>query len=185
MVNRWTGAHDAVLELAPAGVDRLLASLHRKGNPQPESPDDGPHLVHSAAFNLPFGGAPAAGEPDLRGHLRVQVSTPSVDVPAAAGPGRVRVSVEVYSWFRPLPKSAPAPEFLHGTLALTVGARVFKCHGETLAEISLAADDVQVEFTPAPGSGATPADVALVQAAVPAILRKGIGSAQFSLGGLT
>jgi hypothetical protein len=97
----------------------------------------------------------------------------------------VRVSVEVYSWFRPLPKSAPAPEFLHGTLALTVGARVFKCHGETLAEISLAADDVQVEFTPAPGSGATPADVALVQAAVPAILRKGIGSAQFSLGGLT
>ncbi len=183
MANRWTGAHDAVLELSPGGVGRLIAAIHRKGH-RTSTSADGPHLVHSAAFDLPFlGTSPAAG-PNLRGHLRLQVSTPSVDVPAGA-PARVRVSVQTYAWFQPLAGSEPAPEFLHGTLALTVGLRIVRCRGVMLAEIGLASDDVEVDFTPAPGSGATSADVALVRAAVPAILRGAFGPAQFPLGSLS
>jgi hypothetical protein len=184
MVNRWTGAHDAVVELSPGGADRLLAVMHRKGHRTSASTDDGPHLLHSATFNLPLAGAPASG-PNLKGHLRVQVSTPSVDAPLSGGPGRVRVSVMTYAWFQAAAGSDPAPEFLHGTLAITVGVRLFKCHGETLAEVQLASDDVVVEFTPAPGSGATAADLALIQAAAPGILRSGIGSAQFAIGALS
>lgn len=184
MANRWTGAHDAVLELAPHGANRLLAALHRKGDATGET-NDGPHLLHSTAINLPLPGPPLPGAPNLKGHLRVQISTPSVDVPPAAGPGRVRVSIETYGWFQALPDSDPAPEFLHGTLVLTVGVRVFKCHGQTLAEIGFASSDLEVEFTPAPGSGATAADVALVKATVPALLRSGRLQSQFAVGALS
>ncbi len=95
MVNRWTGAFDAAIELAPAGVNALLAAIHRKGDPLPDVPSTGPHFLHSLALNLPFAGS--TSERDLRGHLQVQVSTPSVSVPAGSDSERVTVSVELYA----------------------------------------------------------------------------------------
>jgi hypothetical protein len=183
MANRWTGNHDAVLELAPQGVDRLLAAIHRKGERTSES-GAGPHFLHAAAFNLPLGVAPTSEVPSLRGHLRVQLGPPAVDVPPGGATQRVRASIPLFARFQALPESAPAPEFLHGTLSLTAGVRITTCRGETLAEIGLGASDAVVDFVPAPGSGASAADVALVRSAVPAILGTGLGKVQIALGGL-
>src|SRR5262245_29467327 len=98
MANRWTGAFDAVIELAPHGIDHLLAALHRKGHGKQDEPASGPRLLHAMSVNLPLNG-PIAGR-NLRGHLEIQVSTPSVSVPLAGEPNRVTVSVEIYSWFQ-------------------------------------------------------------------------------------
>ncbi|TAH39461.1 MAG: TlpA family protein disulfide reductase [Planctomycetota bacterium] len=180
MVNRWTGAYDAVIQIAPDGADRLLAAIHRKGNPPPGLPAPGPHLMHSTSVNLPLNG-PIAGR-NLRGHLEIQVSTPSVTVPAGSDGTRVTVSMDIFSWFQRAFGSDPAPEFLHGTLSLTVGLSVVQCQGELLIQVGL--NGIQARFQPAAGSGASAEDVALVEAAVPAIVAQSIAPVQLHVGSL-
>jgi len=180
MANRWTGSYDAVIELSPDGANRLLAAVHRKGHALPNQPAPGPHLLHSTSVNLPLNG-PMAGR-NLRGHLEIQISTPSVSVPPGADGTRVTVSMEVYAWFQRAFGSDPAPEFLHGILSLTMGLSVVECQGETLVEVGLGG--VQASFQPAPGSGASTEDVALVEAVVPSIVRDSLAPVQLHVGSL-
>ena len=188
MVNRWTGAFDAAIELAPGGVNALLAAIHRKGDPLPDAPTAGPHFLHSLALNLPF--EDSSSEHDLRGHLQVQVSTPSVSVPTGSDAERVTVSVELYAWFQATISSDPAPEFIHGTLAFTTGLEIVECGGSTLAEIRVATGGVEVSFTPAPGSGLSAGDVSLVEGVIAQFLQQlrpvqlrvaGLGSGDFTV----
>src|SRR6188768_3538201 len=106
MTNRWTGGFDAAIALAPTGANSLLAAIHRKGHAVSGEPHDGPHVLHSLAVNLPIPGSAAAH--GLRGHLQVQVSTPSVSIPDGPA-GRASISVDVYAWFRAALGSTPAP----------------------------------------------------------------------------
>jgi hypothetical protein len=109
-------SYDAAIALAPSGANTLLAAIHRKGHAQPSEPHKGPHLPHKGAVNLPLPGSPATH--GLRGHLQLQISTPSVSIPEGPA-GRAAVSVELYAWFQRALNGAPAPEFLHGTLRFT------------------------------------------------------------------
>lgn len=182
MVNRWTGAHDLVVALSPGGMDRMLAAVHRKGERREDEPAPGPHLLHKGWVNLPLGVA-IPGH-DLRGHLQFQVATPAVRVPDQRGGGRLTVSAEVFSWFQRALLSDPAPEFLHGNVSVTLGLRTVRCEGRSLVQFEARSDDLEVAFTPAQGSNAGPADVALVEAVVPVLLREAFEPVQFSLGEL-
>ncbi len=200
MVNRWTGAYDAVLELASSGADLLLAALHRQGHPPVDAPPEGFHLLHGGSLNLPLpsgplpgvsvsigplaGGPAGAGGADLRGHLRIQASTPSIRVPQEAGSARVTAVVEVFARFQPALGSGPAPEFVHGTLSVTAGISLVECEGATLAKVSVQSDDVRASFAPAPGSGLGPAEVALVEHVVVELVRRGLQPVQVRVSAL-
>ena len=209
MANRITGNYDAVLQLSTRGADRILASVHGKGAPHPNRrlhPDGepGPRMIHSGALNFPlFQGRSVESLPGMRplpegaivsrlkGHLQFQVSTPSITVPSDSDGSRVTVSTEIYAWYQEARGSEAAPEFSHGKLSLTTGIVLVRCGEETLVEVDLRSDDVEVAFAAAPGSGMTPADEARVQAIASEIVRhtfepvqlrvSGIGSDEFAV----
>jgi hypothetical protein len=181
MTNRWTGGFDAAIALAPTGANSLLAAIHRKGHAVSGEPHDGPHVLHSLAVNLPIPGSAAAH--GLRGHLQVQVSTPSVSIPDGPA-GRASISVDVYAWFRAALGSTPAPEFLHGTLRFTTAISIVECQDNTLAEIDVGASSADVSFTPAPGTTLAAGQQQLVEDAVRDVLQKAVGPIHHRIGSL-
>ena len=172
MANRWTGGFDAAIALAPSGANSLLAAIHRKGHAPAGEPHSGPHLLHNLAVNLPL--PQSAATHGLRGHLEVQLSTPSVSIPDGP-PGRAGVSIDLYAWFQQALGSNPAPEFLHGTLRFTTPISIVECAGSTLAEIRAGSGALDVSFTPAAGTTLSPQQKQLVEDAVRDVLEKAIG----------
>ena len=168
MANRWTGDYDAVLQVAPAGIDPLLAALHRKGSPEVEVAESGPHLLHSGSFNLPLGQEDTASR--LRGHLQFQVSTPSVSLPSGGDDGQVRISMEVMAWFQPTLISAAAPSFIHGTLSLSTPLSVVQCQGALVIDVRVQTNLTEASFVPAPGSGLDADEIQLVEQVIREVL---------------
>jgi hypothetical protein len=181
MANRWTGGFDAAIELAPSGANSLLAAIHRKGHVPAGEVHPGPHLLHSLALNLPLPGSSAAH--GLKGHLKVQVSTPSVSIPDGAA-GRVVVASEVYARFQAVPGSKPAPEFLHGILRFTTPIAIVECENTALAEIRVGSNAVEVSFTPLPGTTLTDEQRQLVEDAVRDVLAEAVGAVHHRISGV-
>jgi len=160
MTNRWTGDYDVVVEASESGVDRLLAALHRKGNPTAAAAD-GPRLFHSFWINLPLGAV--ADGTGARGLLRLVTAPAKVSFPDSAGADRVRVAIDLYWHFLASHASAAAPEFAHGRVEATAAVALDHGSSELLGIAAVDEASLDLRFLPDSGAPLAPAELDLVE----------------------
>jgi len=82
----------------------------------------------------------------VRGFADVQVSTPTITIPADAGGTRVAVHYQVMARFTSDPGTPAMPEFIHGELQLTVDINQISSQVANVLEVDLSSDNIDVNF---------------------------------------
>jgi hypothetical protein len=139
MANALTGDFDVVAEVSVSAVNRILAAQHQVTTPREI-------YLHSFQTNIPPGGS--ADDTGVRGIAEVQVSTPTITLPATGSSSRVSIHFQVMARMRPYPESVDVPEFIHGEIRVTVDVAQILSDTENVIAINLSAADVEVSFVP-------------------------------------
>ena len=189
MPNRWTGNFDVVIQAGLAAVNGFLAVHHREER-----------YPHGMRFNLPLpardsdtsdsgdgGGGLDTLHPGglvgwhlpshfrTRGLLELQIGSPMLVLPDEPGDSRVTIEYPAMAHFAARPDSRPAPEFAHFRLYATVDVDQVIGPGDSLLEIALSSDDVELECRPAPFETMTPEDANRIAQIARMILYDGFG----------
>lgn len=142
-------------QTAPPGVAKLMAS----------------------AFDILTGPLVLDPTPDnVRGTVRLQVSTLNVSLPPTTGAGTPEVSIHarVRALYAPDEGAATLPGPVHGEVVITYEiTRVPHGNGRRLV-IRPSADDNKIHFTPAPGSGIDTVEASRLSVEIRKLVREGI-----------
>jgi peroxiredoxin len=180
-VGSLTGDFDVVLVLALPAANRILAAQHRVQTPEQI-------YLHSFATRVdevaeappkprPIGreGGPRPGRTVVRGFAEVQVSTPTLTIPADLEGSRVTAHFGIHARFVADPASTPMPEFMHGELRLTAAVDQIPVESGDLFDVSLTGPDVELSFIPDPGLPLPEPQMRLVMDVLRNFLRSQVG----------
>ncbi len=110
MPNPLTGTYDAVVQVAPATVQRLLASLHQQHGTGKNLPSS-PHLLIARIGDQPLAGALSG----VRGTAWIQVGVPAVSL-VTGSEEELDLECRIRARYLADPGTAPLPEFMVGKL---------------------------------------------------------------------
>lgn len=148
----YPGLRDTLVAHAPAGAARSLTAAFDGLEVLPP-PDDPPDAA--------------------RGMVALQVSTLRLSIPDGAA-SQVAITAHVRAHFTPAPESDALPAPVHGDVraVFTIEPQVFL--GRRRLVVKPSANDSDITFTPAPGSGLTGADASRLSHEVRRIVRDGV-----------
>ncbi|MCZ7624899.1 MAG: hypothetical protein M5R38_02800 [Candidatus Methylomirabilis sp.] len=144
MANALTGEFDVVAEFGMQAVNRVLAVQHQGQDPQ----------VYFHTFAIRIDDAETA----VRGTAQIQVSTPTVTLPAGENASKITIHCQLMAYMAASHDSAAVPEFVHGEIAVTLDVVQTTSETENVIAIDFGADDLEVTFTPDPGAGSEEGD---------------------------
>ena len=166
MANALTGKFDVVAEFGIQAVNRILAAQH-----QDET------YLHSIPADVLAEGLPWVRIDDtdtgVRGIAQIQVSTPTVTLPAGDHASRVTIHYQLMAHIQADSESAAVPEFVHGEIQVTVNVVQEHGEGEDVIEVDLGAEDLEVTFTPDMGAPLSEEEKAQVNQIIRNVLMTG------------
>lgn len=169
-----TGGFDAVVQVGVQTVNAILAAQHEIQRPEQIYF----HSLSTVVDDVATAGTdpiPPAERTGVRGFAEVQVSAPSISLPAGPGGSRVTVHAELRARFIPDPGSPSFPEYVHGDLAATVDvSQVSSALGDVLV-FNFGAADLAVSFTPVRGAELSTADADRVTRVLRNVMRTRLG----------
>lgn len=147
MANELTGEFDVVAEFSVQAVNRIIAAQHQGA----EAAQHQGAEVYLHSFDASIDDA----QTGVHGTVQIQVSTPTVTLPADEDARKVKIQYQIMAHMVADGDSAAVPEFIHGVVEVTVDVAQTTSDMEDLIEIDLKAEDIEIIFTPDPGTALT------------------------------
>jgi peroxiredoxin len=142
---------NALVSHAPAGAARTLAD------------------ALGSLDELP----PVEDAPDaLKGHVQLQLSTLRISIPGESS-SRVTVHAHIRARYFPLPDTSDLPAPIHGEVRAVFEVRTSTVLGRRRLVVRPSADDADITFSAAAGTGLTAADVGRLSSQVRKVIRDG------------
>ena len=209
MSNPLTGDFDLVAQFSIDTIERILATLHQRG----DAKNEGLTLLHSFRVRIPKkkktisdifnqlpstptappkpamtggtpfktgptygdggavttgptygdGGVVVTGDPkQVQGIVEVQVSTPSIALVSGSS-SKVTISFQIMAHYIPDHAYSTIPEFIHGQLDVTCSIVQEAVDAKSsLLSVKIDANDLKVDFTPAPGLPLASQDLSII-----------------------
>ena len=157
MSNSLTGDFDLVAQFSLPTVNRILGSIHQKGN----AVNDGITFLHSFRTHIPQnsgpgfpvgkGGIPIPNPSAVQGIIEVQVSTPTITLVANSST-RVTAHFEIMVHYIADDPASTLPEFVHGELQATFSVlQQAAGNKNSLLTMDIQAANLEVNFIPDAG----------------------------------
>ena len=159
MSNPLTGDFDLVAQFSLPTVNRILGSIHQKG----DAVNDGITFLHSFFTHVPQnpgpgfpvgkGGIPIpiSNPSAVQGIIEVQVSTPTITLVANSST-RVTAHYEIMAHYIADDPASTVPEFVHGELQVTFSILQQAAGGNnSLLTMDIQAANLEVNFIPDAG----------------------------------
>src|ERR1700690_88421 len=195
MSNPLTGDFDLVAQFSLPTVNRILGSIHQKG----DAVNDGIIFLHSFRTHIPQnsgprfpvgkGGIPIPiGIPTpipnpsaVQGIIEVQVSTPTITLVANSST-RVTAHYEIMAHYIADNPASTVPEFVHGELQVTFSVLQQAAGGKnSLLTMDIQATNLEVNFIPDAGLPVSAQDLAIITAELKSFLKTGFEPVNASL----
>ena len=190
MSNPLTGDFDLVAQFSLPTVNRILGSIHQKGNVS----NDGITFLHSfrthipqnpgPAFPVGKGGIPIPIVPNpsaVVGIIEVQVSTPTITLVSNSST-RVTAHFEIMAHYIADDPASTVPEFVHGELQVTFSILQQAAGGNnSLLTMDIQAANLEVSFIPDAGLPVSAQDLAIITAELKSFLKTGFEPVNASL----
>ena len=189
MSNPLTGDFDLVAQFSLPTVNRILGSIHQKG----DAVNDGITFLHSFFTHVPQNPGPAfpvgkGGIPipipnpsAVQGIIEVQVSTPTITLVANSST-RVTAHYEIMAHYIADDPASTVPEFVHGELQVTFSILQQAAGGNnSLLTMDIQAANLEVNFIPDAGLPLNAQDLAIVTAELKTFLKTGFEPVNASL----
>jgi peroxiredoxin len=116
----------------------------------------------------------------LRGTAQVQVSTPTVTFPPGST-SEIKAKVDLRANYIPDPKSLTLPQPIHGDLEAAFSVEPKVEDNQPVLEVKVTADDNQITFVPAPGTGLSATDATQIEKSIRSGLRENIEPMSLSI----
>src|SRR5271157_5026207 len=190
MSNPLTGDFDLVAQFSIPTVNRILGSIHQKGDavndgitfpasffsPYPQNP--GPAFpVGKGGIPIPIVLNPSA----VQGIIEVQVSTPTITLVANSST-RVTAHYEIMAHYIADDPASTVPEFVHGELQVTFSVLQQAAGSKnSLLTMDIQAANLEVNFIPDAGLPVSAQDLAIITAELKSFLKTGFEPVNASL----
>ncbi|MFZ1042850.1 MAG: TlpA disulfide reductase family protein [Anaerolineales bacterium] len=187
MSNSLTGDFDLVAQFSLPTVNRILGSIHQKGN----AVNDGITFLHSFRTHIPQnsgpgfpvgkGGIPIPNPSAVQGIIEVQVSTPTITLVANSST-RVTAHFEIMVHYIADDPASTLPEFVHGELQATFSVlQQAAGNKNSLLTMDIQAANLEVNFIPDAGLPLSAQDLAIITAELKSFLNTGFEPVNASL----
>ena len=187
MSNPLTGDFDLVAQFSLPTVNRILGSIHQKG----DAVNDGITFLHSFRTHIPQnsgpgfpvgkGGIPIPNPSAVQGIIEVQVSTPTITLVANSST-RVTAHFEIMAHYIADDPASTLPEFVHGELQVTFSVlQQAAGNKNSLLTMDIQAANLEVNFIPDAGLPLSAQDLAIITAELKSFLKTGFEPVNASL----
>ncbi len=187
MSNPLTGDFDLVAQFGLPTVNRILGSIHQKGN----AVNDGVTFLHSFVTHIPQnpspgfpvgkGGIPVPNPSAVQGIIEVQVSTPTITLVSNSST-QVTAHYEIMAHYIADDLASTVPEFVHGELQVTFSVLQQATGGNnSLLTMDIQAANLEVNFIPDAGLPLSAQDLAIITAELKSFLKTGFEPVNASL----
>ncbi len=177
MSNPLTGDFDLVAQFSLPTVNRILGSIHQKGDVS----NDGITFLHSFRTHIPQnpgpgfpvgkGGIPIPNPSAVQGIIEVQVSTPTITLVANSST-RVTAHFEIMAHYIADDSPSTLPEFVHGELQVTFSILQQAAGGNnSLLTMDIQAANLEVNFISDSGLPLSAQDLAIITAELKTFLK--------------